>query len=507
MERACSLLFPNLNGTGHAKDDTFSCSHLPERNLDSSRRNAMRLIIISNRVPVPSDDDQAGGLAVALGDALSERGGVWLGWDGEDPAPRASAPTTVHAGGVDFATLPLSEADIEDYYYGYANSVLWPLLHERLDAVDHSTRARAAYLSVNAYFADRAVEVLRPDDVIWVQDYHLIPLGRELRRRGTRGPMGFFLHTPFPPFDLFRALPRSTELVEDFFAYDLVGLQTSIDRDQFGEVLRHYGADVDEDRGVAELGPRRLRFGAFPIGIDVERTAEIAAANRESEASLRLSRSEGDRKLVIGADRLDYTKGLVKRLDAFDRFLDQHQERMDDQIVYIQIAAPSRESVTEYQAMMERLATEAGRINGRQNQIGWTPFRLMARTVPRPELLGYLSLADVGLVTPVRDGMNLVAKEFLAAQPEEDPGVLVLSKLAGAVEELSEAAVVVNPYDADGVAAGLHRALTLPLEERRRMWRTGMEALKANTARAWRRRFLDALTEGDVDGPVRPVVS
>lgn len=459
----------------------------------------MRLIIISNRVPVPSDDDQAGGLAVALQDALSERGGVWLGWDGEDPAPRASTPTTVHASGVDFATLPLSEEDIADYYHGYANSVLWPLLHERLDAMDHRSRARASYLSVNAYFADRATEILRPDDVVWVQDYHLIPLGRELRRRGTRGPLGFFLHTPFPPFDIFRALPRSDEIVEDFFGYDLVGLQTSIDRDHFADVLRRYGAEVDDD-GVAELGPRRLRFGAFPIGIDVERTAEIAAANRESEASLRLSRSEGDRKLVIGADRLDYTKGLVKRLDAFDRFLDQHQERMDDETVYIQIAAPSRESVVEYQDMMERLATEAGRINGRQNQIGWTPFRLMARTVPRPELMGYLSLADVGLVTPVRDGMNLVAKEFLAAQPEEDPGVLVLSKLAGAVEELSEAAVVVNPYDADGVAAGLHRALTLPLDERRRMWNVGMEALKANTARAWRGRFLDALAEGSVHG-------
>lgn len=468
----------------------------------------MRLIIISNRVPVPSDGDKAGGLAVALQDALSERGGVWLGWDGEDPAPRASEPRVVHAEGVDFATLPLSEADIEDYYQGYANSVLWPLFHERLDAIDHSARARAAYLSVNAYFADRATEMLRPDDVVWVQDYHLIPLGRELRRRGARGPMGFFLHTPFPPFDLFRALPRSAELVEDFFAYDLVGLQTSIDRDQFCDVLRRYGADVDDDEGSAELGHRRLRFGAFPIGIDVEQTAEIAAANRESEASQRLSRTEGDRKLIIGADRLDYTKGLVKRLAAFDRFLDQHQRRTEDETVYIQIAAPSRERVSEYQAMMERLATEAGRINGRQNQIGWTPFRLMARTVPRDELLGYFSLADVGLVTPVRDGMNLVAKEFLASQPEEDPGVLVLSKLAGAVEELSDAAVVVNPYDADGVASGLHRALTLPLEERRRMWEVGMDALRSNTAQDWRNRFLTALTDEDVDGSdVRPVAS
>lgn len=455
----------------------------------------MRLVIVSNRVPVPSRTAKAGGLTVALRDALSERSGVWFGWNGGQASPRAEQPTVVREGNIDFATVPLDEQDLENYYRGYANSVLWPLFHERLDAIDHREAFRASYADVNAYLADGLAPMIEGDDVVWVQDYHLIPMGSELRARGFEGRMGFFLHTPFPPFDIFRVLPGRSDLLAAFPAYDLVGLQTATDVRHFAEVLRQHGAQVDESAGVAELDGRSFEFGAFPIGIDVERTAEIARANRDTRAAHELAAMKEDRKLVIGADRLDYTKGIIKRLRAFDRFLDRYHDELAHQTVYIQIAAPSRENVEEYQAMKRSVATEAGRINGRTNQIGWTPFHLITRGVPREALLGYFSLADVGLVTPLRDGMNLVAKEFLASQPSDDPGVLVLSSLAGAAEELSDCAVIVNPYDIDGVASGIRRALAMPAVERRRRWELGMERLHSNTAQDWRNRFLDALAD------------
>ena len=464
---------------------------LDEANPNRSR--PMRLVVISNRVRVPSDEGQAGGLAVALQDALAERGGVWLGWDGGGPHARADEARVEYRDGITFVTLPLTDGDLERYYRGYANSVLWPLFHERLDAMDHRRAFRRSYRSVNRYFAHHVRDLIRDDDVVWVQDYHLIPLGGELRRHGVSGRIGFFLHTPFPPFDVFRALPAASDMVEAFFAYDLVGLQTSTDRRHFAETLRRTGAEVREEDGVAELTGRRLRFDVFPVGIDVDRTSELAEANRDTETARGLLRTKGDGKLLIGADRLDYTKGLIARLRAFDRFLKRHRDSFDGRATYIQIAAPSRESVDEYRAMMSRLSAEAGRINARTNRIGWTPFRLIHRSVPRDQLLGYFALSDVGLVTPVRDGMNLVAKEFLASQPPDDPGVLVLSNLAGAAEELDHAAVLVNPYDIAGVAEGIHRALTMTPPERRDLWEAGMDRLRANTARTWRTRFLETL--------------
>ncbi|MEX2465697.1 MAG: trehalose-6-phosphate synthase [Gemmatimonadota bacterium] len=458
----------------------------------------MKLVIISNRVPSPNADDQAGGLTVALRDALSESGGVWFGWNGEAEEQRGTTPDMVRRDNIEFATLPLSKQDLDGYYRGYANMVLWPLFHERLNIVEYREAFRASYASVNEYFAEGVTPLLDPDDLIWVQDYHLIPLGAELRKRGVSGSVGFFLHTPLPPYDVFRVLPNYTELLESFLAYDVVGMQTTIDVRHFADNMRHgLGANVDESTGTVELNGRRVRFGAFPIGIDVDKTAEIAHANRDTAEGRRLVEVHAGRKLVIGADRLDYTKGLVKRLEAFDRFLGAHEDEMANEMIYVQIAAPSRESVERYRAITRQLEAAAGRINGRKNRIGWTPLRLINRSIPRDALLGYFSLADVGLVTPLRDGMNLVAKEFLAAQTAEDPGVLVLSKLAGAADELSDAAVMVNPYDAEGVGEGLYRALTMPMEERRRLWEVGMDRLRRNTARIWRDRFLDALVEED----------
>jgi trehalose 6-phosphate synthase len=308
-------------------------------------------------------------------------------------------------------------------------------------------------------------------------------------------PIGFYLHTPFPPNDVFRALPERGALLRAFFAYDLVGFQTSWDVRHFAEsIARDLGAEVDGAAGTATLDGRTMRFGCFPIGIDVTGTAHTAMTNRGTEAGQRLTRALRGRKLVIGADRLDYTKGLVERFHAFELFLDEHRKEFDDDMIYIQISAPSRENVHEYQEINRQLEAEAGRINGRNNSVYWTPLRLIEQQVPRDELLGYFCLADVGLVTPLRDGMNLVAKEFVAAQTGENPGVLVLSSMAGAAEELGPCAVVVNPYNPSHVADGIYRALKMPLAERRTRWERGMQILETNTADIWRESFLSRLT-------------
>ncbi len=454
----------------------------------------MGLVVISNRVPLPTGDTSAGGLTVAVQDALARSGGIWFGWDGDRATGRASAPDVQRHDDITFATVPLAPEDLENYYRGYANSVLWPLLHEHLDAIDYRDAYRTSYLDVNRYFARSVRPSIDADDTVWIHDYHLIPLAAELRRLDVTSRIGFFLHIPFPPFDLLRALPDAAELLESFFAYDLAGFQTAIDARHFAGALRRgLGAMVNETLGVAEYNGHRLRFGAYPIGIDVDGTAETAAASRNTPTAMRLVEALQGRKLVIGADRLDYTKGLVKRIRAFGRLLEQHEEELDDRLIYVQVAAPSREEVDRYQVMARELEREAGRVNGLINSAHWAPLRLITRAVPREVLLGYFSIAHVGLVTPLRDGMNLVAKEFLAAQPPEDPGVLVLSSLAGAAEELAEAALIVNPYDAGGVADALYEALHMPLAQRLRRWEIGMESLQANTAAAWRERFLSNL--------------
>ncbi len=456
----------------------------------------MRLFVISNRVPSPTARSGAGGLAVALRDALSESGGVWFGWNGSRSEVRAEGPAVVHEDNIAFTTLPLTADEFELYYSGYANSVLWPLFHERLHAMEYRETYRQSYEEVNRYFAEQAAESIGRDDLVWVHDYHLIPLGSELRALHVECPLGFFLHIPFPPYDLFRALPERRALLQTFLAYDLVGFQTPMDARHFGDALaRDLGASVDYVNGVAELGAQRLHFGAFPIGIDVDGTVQTAMINRSTTVGQRLTRALRGRQLVIGADRLDYTKGLVERFQAFEIFLKRHGAEMDDRMVYVQITAPSRENVDEYQEITQQLEAEAGRINGRHNSIYWTPLRLIEQQVPRDTLLGYFSLASVGLITPLRDGMNLVAKEFIAAQTREDPGVLVLSSMAGAVEELADTAVVVNPYSGDHVAEGIYRALNMPLDERVARWEAGMAKLRANTADVWRERFLARLAD------------
>ncbi|MGM0586174.1 MAG: alpha,alpha-trehalose-phosphate synthase (UDP-forming) [Pseudomonadota bacterium] len=451
-----------------------------------------RLVVVSNRVPTKAGAG-AGGLAVALDAALEEAGGLWFGWSGEIAEAPSDEPRVEAGGPYEFARLDLSPAEHEAYYEQHANRTLWPLFHNRLDLASFDHAAHDTYLSVNRRFARALAPLLGEDETVWVHDYHLVPLGRELRGEGVRGPIGFFLHIPFPPAQLLEALPWATELIEQLCSYDLLGFQTQRHLDNFREAAaRLCGARLDPGGGVT-LGGARTLAGAFPIGIDTADFARRAASPQGERRVGWLGRRMSAGALLIGVDRLDYTKGLVERFEAFERLLEDHP-RFRERVTLLQIAAPSREGIAEYQAMQSELESLTGHINGRFGAVDWTPVHYMNRYYSHEQLAALFRFCRVGLVTPLCDGMNLVAKEYLAAQDPEDPGVLILSRFAGAAEGLADA-LIVNPYDREETADAIRQALEMPLAERRERWERMMSRLRRYDVHAWRRDFLDRLAE------------
>jgi trehalose 6-phosphate synthase len=449
------------------------------------------LVIVSNRVADLRKTTQTGGLAVGLADALRERGGVWFGWNGETSENGGGDPQTERVGRVTQISIGLTLQDYEEYYLGYANSVLWPLFHYRLDLVNFQPAFQEGYSRVNGKFADALAPFLEPDDVIWIHDYHLIPLAANLRRKGCRQRIGFFLHIPFPPPDMLAAAPDHSWLIECLAEHDLIGFQTEADLGNFRRYLEtDTGASRLED-GSFRLGERTFRAGHFPIGIDVDSFAEMAANGSDEVAIDQMRRHMLGRKQIIGVDRLDYSKGLPDRMKAFGRLLDLYPE-MHKNVTLLQIAPPTREDVQSYADIREELERLSGAINGRFADFNWTPIRYIHRSVARDKLAALFRSSQVGFVTPLRDGMNLVAKEFVAAQEPDDPGVLVLSQFAGAAEEMAEA-LIVNPYDVDAMAESLHRALVMPIEERRERQAALLARIRRQDARAWLTSFLAAL--------------
>ena len=450
-----------------------------------------RLVIVSNRVALP-DRTSSGGLAVALQAALEETGGLWFGWSGRIDEQTSGNISEQQAGDIQYVTVDLSRRDHDDYYNGFANRTLWPLLHFRVDLVDYSRETYQAYRRVNALFADTLAPLLRDDDLVWIHDYHLIPMAQLLRQRGIKCRLGFFLHVPMPSSDLLAALPDHNRLFEGLSSYDLIGFQTERDLERFQDYVRLFGrGEVIESGVLATAKGHRLRAGAFPISIDTARIAE-QAANAVGKASVkRLADSLSGRLLAIGVDRLDYSKGLPERFRAFGCYLERHWEQLG-RLTFLQIAPVSRGEVAEYQALREQLERLTGHINGEHAQPDWTPMRYVNRNFPHASLTGFYRLARVGLVTPLRDGMNLVAKEFVAAQDPSDPGVLVLSSFAGAAREL-DGALLVNPYDLDGVADAIAAAVEMPMEERRERWSSMMARLRTHDITAWRRGYIKAL--------------
>ena len=457
-----------------------------------SRPDVGRLVVVSNRVALPKES-RAGGLAAAMQSALSETGGLWFGWSGRIVAPDARELREQREGDIEYALLDLTRAEYEAYYLGFANRTLWPLLHFQPNLIDYSREQHAGYLEVNKLFAQRLAPLLRGDDRVWVHDYHLIPLASELRKLGVDAPIGFFLHVPLPPAQLLNTLPGHEELFSTFGAYDLVGLQTKDDLRALHDYLREEcGARVERDGRATMRDGHTFRSAAFPISIDTERVAKQAANAVRSPASERLRGSLEGRELAIGIDRLDYSKGLPKRFEAFGRFLATHPQ-WRSRVSFLQIAPPSRQDVPEYRELRTRLERTAGAINGRYAEPDWMPIRYVNRSFNQSTLAGFYRIADIAVVTPLRDGMNLVAKEYVAAQDGEDPGVLILSSFAGAADELKQA-IIINPFDSDDIAESLVAALRMPLGERRERWRAMYDYLVQNDVVAWRTRYLDALT-------------
>ena len=450
-----------------------------------------RLIVVSNRVALPKDS-RAGGLASALRAALVERGGIWFGWSGRTVEAGEREMRTEREGNIEYALIDLTRAEYEQYYLGFSNRTLWPLLHFRPSLFEYRRADFAGYLEVNRLFAEHLARLVRDDDLIWVHDYHLFPLAAELRALGVGARIGFFLHVPLPPPSLLRMLPHHEELFPKLADYDLIGLQNGRDRDALLDYFRcEMDARIGTKGAVQFRNGRRLRVDAFPIAIDTTAVARQAARAINSAATKRLIRSLENRSLAIGVDRLDYSKGLPQRFEAFAHFLSQHPE-WRSRVSFLQIAPPSREEVPEYRELRSRLERLAGATNGRYAEPDWMPIRYVNRSFNQSTLAGFYRAADVAVVTPLRDGMNLVAKEFVAAQAPENPGVLILSSFAGAADELTQA-IIINPFDTDDIAESFEEALTMPLAERRERWRAMFDHLMRNDVVAWRRAYLDAL--------------
>ena len=450
----------------------------------------MRLVVVSNRVVMGESNERAGGMAVALLDALSENGGLWFGWSGKIHRGRPGPPTVVEHGAITGVTLDLSRDEHERYYLNHSNRCLWPLLHYRNDLSDYSREDEAAYLATNERFAEALAPLLRADDVIWVHDYHLFPFARALRGRGVRNRIGFFLHVPFPPSEVFHTLPGSRRLAADLACYDVIGLQTHVSRRHMCNYLADsLGGTIEGDRVSTPAGSPVVI--AQPVGIDVGLFARLATEGEGALEHDRMRSALRDRIQLIGVDRLDYTKGLVRRMRAFERLL-EIEPSAHRRFEFLQIAPLSREDVEAYRRFRTEVEQYAIRINGRFGDADWTPVRYLNRALSRATLAGLYRASRIGLVTPMRDGMNLVAKEYVAAQDPDDPGVLVLSRFAGAAERMT-AAVIVNPYDVDEVAEAVRRAADMPLDERRARHAELIEGLHAADADGWRRGFVARL--------------
>jgi len=457
-----------------------------------------RLVVVSNRVPAvkQSRPGAEGGLTVAVRAALKERGGIWFGWSGKILERDYGQPNQTTSGKITYATIDLTQRDYDDYYVGFANSTLWPLFHYRLDLAEFAQRSWAGYQRVNTLFAHRLQPLLEDDDLVWIHDYHFTLLAEMLRNAGCGQPMGFFLHIPWPALEVLTAMPMHRQIVKALCAYDVLGFQTEDHLHCFQDYIRREaGGEVGADGTIKAFG-RRLVAKAFPIGIDTEVFARMAEESADTRQVGRLRESLQGRDLIIGVDRLDYSKGLVKRIQAFEHLLTAYPDNRGN-VVFLQINPPSRSDVADYVDMRRELEATAGHLNGAFAEFDWMPVRYLNKSYSRRVLAGFFRASRVGMVTPLRDGMNLVAKEFIAAQSEKDPGILVLSRFAGAAREL-DAALIVNPYDVEGVAEKLQEAITMPLEARRERWVSMYKAVAANDVTNWRESFLRALQRREV---------
>jgi trehalose 6-phosphate synthase len=479
---------------------------------------AKRLTVVSNRLAIVVDKGGegqwqvrpgSGGLVTALGPVLRDRGGQWIGWLGSNLREMLDQDTLnglLEQGsretGYSLKPVELSQEEIEKYYFGFSNEILWPLFHDLPSRCNFDPSYWRVYDQVNAKFAEVvAANTSEEEDYAWIHDYQLILVADHLKRMGVERRTGFFLHIPFPPLDGFIRLPWRFQILRALLQYDLVGFQTVRDRRNFMDCVRTL---IPESRFVGHghvarcLTPERdILIGTFPISIDFKQFAEFASTKEVQDEAWIIHANLPDRQLILGVDRLDYTKGIPLRLQAFANALERYPD-LRRKTSLIQVVVPSREEVPEYEALKSEIERLVGEINGRFTEVGWTPIHYIYRSLNRIELMAYYRTCEIALITPLKDGMNLVAKEFCACSIENN-GVLILSDFAGAAAQLHHGALMVNPFDIEGMADVIHRACTMTVAERQRR----MEKLRRSIQRydifRWVNAFLQAAVNQDLE--------
>jgi trehalose 6-phosphate synthase len=455
----------------------------------SAEESLGRIVVVSNRVMELRKAAQAGGVAVAIADLLRERQGLWFGWSGKivdeaEITETADAKMVRAAGGSALATIPLTADEYRDYYLGYSNSVLWPVFHNRLDLAQFEAGYFSGYMGVNQRFARALRDRIEPGDTVWIHDYHLIPLGAELRRLGVNNPIGFYLHIPIPPSQTFLAIPEHFELARALSAYDLIGLQTRVDVANLIQFFEDSASGRILQDGRIGVFDQRVRIERFPVGINADAFADATVSAPHVQSGNNAQR-------IVGVDRLDYSKGLPHKFRAFGRFLEKYPQYRGN-VVLSQIAPPTRESVEAYTDIRQTLEALSGKINGMFGELDWVPIHYIYRSTPRDKLRDIYRSSRIGFFTPLRDGMNLVAKEYVAAQDPADPGVPILSRFAGAAEQLVDA-VIVNPYNVEEMADAIKTALEMGLSERIARYERLMDVIRSYDVSAWSRSFLARL--------------
>jgi trehalose 6-phosphate synthase/phosphatase len=471
-----------------------------------NNEQGQRFLIVSNRLPAVIGRDQDawrirpghGGLVTALEPIMRRQHGLWVGWPGcgEEAPLDDLLQQFEQEHGYRLAAVPLSEEEVEKYYRGFSNETLWPLFHDLLGFCRFSLENWQAYQEVNLRFAESAAGKAGPGDLVWVHDYQLVLVGLQLRKLGLEHPLAYFLHIPFPAPDLFRRLPWKNEVIQGLLAYDLLGFQTLRDRRNFVNTalaLVPYTEIRSRQRYHTELrvGQRTVRVGHYPISIDFDEFNDGARSREVQDAAWYLHENLHGRQLVLGVDRLDYTKGIPERFLAFERALEKYPELITKASL-LQVVVPSRTLVPDYQNLKETLDQLAGRINARFGRPEWNPIHYVFRSLDRTQLLARYRTSEIALITPLRDGMNLVAKEYCAASVDNN-GVLILSEFAGAADQLGRGALLVNPYDIEGTADAIYRAFTMEPEERRRRMSLLRNEVRRHDVHYWVRRFTEAI--------------
>ena len=465
-----------------------------------------RLVIVSNRLPIVIAEENgklavkggSGGLVTALAPVLRNRGGLWIGWPGYVNADSSEVINMISKENrvIGYTMFPvfLSKEEVQGYYDGFSNEIIWPLFHDLQSECNFEPKYWKFAEDVNRKFAEVVQKNHQPEDFIWVQDYHLLLLGQELRKFDIKSKIAFFLHIPFPCLDIFLKLPWRFQILRALLEYDLIGFQTMRDQRNFTQCVRRLLPDIVIDSAhhmhVCTMGDREARFGSFPISIDFKEFSKMATSKEVSEQAWLSHERLANQKIFFSLDRLDITKGIPYRLEAIRYLLKSHPE-LSQKVTFIQIIIPSRIEIPKYQNLKKEIDRLVGEINSEFTKTGWVPIQYIFRSISRSELLAFYRTSEIALITPVKDGMNLVAKEYIASNVDEN-GVLILSEFAGATTQLQKEALLINPYDIEGLSQTMFKALNMPQEERKMRMRKMRRIVRKNDVFRWVRSFLNA---------------